>query len=35
MKMSCKIYFKLQDSNTVSWLKIQVDSMFIQQPVLS
>ena len=35
MKMSCKSYFKLQDSNTVSWLKIQVDSMFIQQPVLS
>ena len=25
---SCKNHFKLQNSNTVSWLKIQVDSVF-------
>ena len=26
--------FKLQYSNTASWLKIQVDSIFTEQPVL-
>ena len=33
--MSCKNPFKLQNSNTASYLKIQVDSIFIEQPVLS
>ena len=27
--------YKLQNFNTASWLKIQVDSLFIEQPVLS
>ena len=34
MNMSCKNHFKLQISNTTSELKIQVDSIFIEQPVL-
>ena len=33
--MSCKNHLKLENSNTTSWLKIRVDSIFIEQPVLS
>ena len=33
--MSYKNQLKLQNFNTASWLKIQVDSLFIEQPVLS
>ena len=29
MNMSCKNHFKLQNSKTASWLKIQVDSIFL------
>ena len=32
--MSCENHFKLQNSNSASWLKIQVDSIFIEQPCL-
>ena len=32
VNMSCKNHFKLQNSNTASWLKIQVDSIFTEQP---
>ena len=35
MNMSCRNHVKFQNSNTASWLKIQVDSIFIEQPVLS
>ena len=34
MNMSCENHFKLQNSNSASWLKIQVDSIFIEQPCL-
>ena len=33
--MSYKNQLKLQNFSTASWLKIQVDSLFIEQPVLS
>ena len=35
MNMSWKNHFKLQNFNTASWLKIKVDSIFLEQPVLS
>ena len=33
--MSYKNHFQFQNTNTASWLKIRVDSIFIEQPVLS
>ena len=35
MNMSFNNHFKSQNSNTASWLKIQVDSIFIEQTVMS
>ena len=34
VNMSWKNHFILQNNNTANWLKIQVDSIFIEQPVL-
>ena len=33
--MSCKNHLELQNFSTASWLKIQVDSILIEQLVLS
>ena len=30
VNMSCKNHFILQNNNTANWLKIQVDSIFIE-----
>ena len=33
--MSCRNHLKLQNFNSPSWFKVQVDSIIIKQPVLS